>query len=182
MLNLTFLRSLNFTDLLSFGVLFGWSLIFAHPKKKKKKCESALDRSNVQWCYEMFSDGQEDVNDEENAGRPNKEENIDDVKKIALAKRRITFGEVAEDFFNLSITSEISQFRPKSSHRINVVKERPYGRNLLQRVMTSDETWALYLGGGRNQSSIIPKEPRPKKARQVLSIVKVLPTVFCGVW
>ncbi|KAG5329351.1 GVQW3 protein, partial [Acromyrmex charruanus] len=55
--------------------------------------------------YKMFSEGREDVNDEEHAGRPSTsttDENIDEVKKIALANRRITVREVAEDL-NMSI-------------------------------------------------------------------------------
>ena len=53
----------------------------------------------------MFSEGREDVNDEERAGRPSRsttDENIDEVKKIVLVNRRITVREVAEDL-NISI-------------------------------------------------------------------------------
>ncbi|KAG5320519.1 SETMR methyltransferase, partial [Acromyrmex heyeri] len=62
--------------------------------------EATLDRSNVYRWYKMFSEGREDVNDEERAGRPSTsttDENIDEVKKIVLANRRITVREVAED-------------------------------------------------------------------------------------
>ncbi|KAG5338923.1 MOS1T transposase, partial [Acromyrmex heyeri] len=55
--------------------------------------EATLDRSNVYRWYKMFSEGREDVNDEERAGRPSTsttDENIDEVKKIVLANRRIT--------------------------------------------------------------------------------------------
>ncbi|KAG5323528.1 MOS1T transposase, partial [Acromyrmex heyeri] len=50
--------------------------------------EATLDRSNVYRWYKMFSEGREDVNDEERAGRPSTsttDENIDEVKKIVLA-------------------------------------------------------------------------------------------------
>ena len=60
----------------------------------------------------MFSKGREDVNDEERAGRPNTsttDENIDEVKTIVLANRRITVREVAEDL-NISIGSCYSIF------------------------------------------------------------------------
>ncbi|XP_018377435.1 PREDICTED: putative uncharacterized protein FLJ37770 [Trachymyrmex cornetzi] len=69
--------------------------------------EATLDRSNVYRWYKMFSEGREDVNDEECAGRPSTsttDENIDEVKKIVLANRRITVREVAEDL-NISIGS-----------------------------------------------------------------------------
>ncbi|KYN42545.1 hypothetical protein ALC56_03004, partial [Trachymyrmex septentrionalis] len=52
--------------------------------------EATLDRSNVYRWYKMFSEGREDVNDEERAGRPSTsttDENIDEVKKIVLANR-----------------------------------------------------------------------------------------------
>ncbi|KAG5333234.1 SETMR methyltransferase, partial [Acromyrmex charruanus] len=69
--------------------------------------EATLDRSNVYRWYKMFSEGREDVNDEERAGHPSTsttDENIDEVKKIVLANRRITVREVAEDL-NISIGS-----------------------------------------------------------------------------
>ncbi|KAG5313395.1 MOS1T transposase, partial [Acromyrmex insinuator] len=50
--------------------------------------EATLDRSNVYRWYKMFSEGREDENDEERAGRPSTsttDENIDEVKKILLA-------------------------------------------------------------------------------------------------
>ncbi|XP_011068652.1 PREDICTED: putative uncharacterized protein FLJ37770 [Acromyrmex echinatior] len=69
--------------------------------------EATLDRSNVYRWYKMFSEGREDVNDEERAGRPSTsttDENIDEVKKIVLANHRITLREVVEDL-NISIGS-----------------------------------------------------------------------------
>ncbi|XP_011873819.1 PREDICTED: putative uncharacterized protein FLJ37770, partial [Vollenhovia emeryi] len=69
--------------------------------------EATLNQSNVYRWYKMFSEGREDVNDEERAGRPSTsitDENIDEVKKIVLANRRITVREVAEDL-NISIGS-----------------------------------------------------------------------------
>ncbi|VEN44849.1 unnamed protein product [Callosobruchus maculatus] len=69
--------------------------------------EATLDQSNVYRWYKMFSEGREDVNDEERAGRPSTpttDENIDKVMKIVLANRRITVREVAEDL-NISIGS-----------------------------------------------------------------------------
>ncbi|VEN56661.1 unnamed protein product [Callosobruchus maculatus] len=69
--------------------------------------KATLDQSNVYRWYKMFSEGREDVNDEERAGRPSTSttgENIDKVKKIVLANRRITAREVAEDL-NISIGS-----------------------------------------------------------------------------
>ena len=128
--------------------------------------EATLDRSNVYRWYKMFSEGREDVNDEERAGRPSTsttDENIDEVKKIVLTNRRITVREVAEDL-NISIgschsifTNDLgmrrvaAKFVPKllnfdqKQHRINIAKELLDSvrddSNLLQRVITGDESW-----------------------------------------
>ncbi|UYV66392.1 hypothetical protein LAZ67_4001526 [Cordylochernes scorpioides] len=168
--------------------------------------EATLDRSNVYRWYKMFSEGREDVNDEERAGRPNTsttDEKINKVEKMILANRRITVREVAEDL-NISIGSchsifindlgmrrVAAKFVPKlfncdqKQHRMNIanemldsVRDDP---NLLQRVITGDEAWVYgYDVETKAQSSQwkLPHEPRPKKARQVRSNVKVLLTVF----
>ncbi|UYV71440.1 hypothetical protein LAZ67_8003203 [Cordylochernes scorpioides] len=67
--------------------------------------EATLDRSNVYRWYTMFSEGREDVNDEERAGRPSTsrtDEKINVVEKMILANLRITVREVAENL-NISI-------------------------------------------------------------------------------
>ncbi|VEN60324.1 unnamed protein product [Callosobruchus maculatus] len=168
--------------------------------------EATLDQSNVYRWYKMFSEGREDVNDEERAGRPSTsttDENIDKVKKIVLANRRITVREVAEDL-NISIglchsilTNDLgmsrvpAKFVPKllnfdqKQHRVNIAQEMLDSvrddPNVLQRVITGDESWVYgYDVETKAQSSQwkLPHEPRPKKARQVRSNVKVLLTVF----
>ena len=59
---------------------------------------ATLERNNVDRWYKMFSEGREDVNDEERVGRPSTsttDENIDEVKKIVLVSCRMTVREVA---------------------------------------------------------------------------------------
>ncbi|UYV80608.1 hypothetical protein LAZ67_19000948 [Cordylochernes scorpioides] len=71
--------------------------------------EATLDRSNVYRWYKIFSEGREDVNDEERAGRLSTsitDEKINEVEKMILANRRITVREVAEDL-NISIGSGV---------------------------------------------------------------------------
>ncbi|UYV72891.1 hypothetical protein LAZ67_10001103 [Cordylochernes scorpioides] len=148
----------------------------------------------------------EDVNDEERARRPSTsttDEKINEVEKMILANRRITVREVAEDL-NISIGSchsifindlgmrrVAAKFIPKllncdqKQHHMNIanemldsVRDDP---NLLQRVITGDEAWVYgYDVETKAQSSQwkLLHEPRPKKARQVRSNVKVLLTVF----
>ncbi|UYV74347.1 hypothetical protein LAZ67_11003166 [Cordylochernes scorpioides] len=125
----------------------------------------------------MFSEGREDVNDEERAGRPSTsttDEKNNEVEKMILANRRITVREVAEDL-NISIGSCLSifindlgmrrvaaKFVPKllncdqKQHRMNIanemldsVRDDP---NLLQRVITGDEAGVVpheFLPQGR---------------------------------
>ncbi|UYV71503.1 hypothetical protein LAZ67_8003522 [Cordylochernes scorpioides] len=125
--------------------------------------EATLRRSNVYRWYNMFSEGREDVNDEERAGRPSTsttDEKINEVEKMILANRRITH--------RMNIANEM----------LDSVRDDP---NLLQRVITGDEAWVLgYDMETKAQSSQwkLPHEPRPKKARQIRSNVKVLLTVF----
>ncbi|UYV84416.1 hypothetical protein LAZ67_X002056 [Cordylochernes scorpioides] len=150
--------------------------------------------------------GREDVNDEERAGRPSTsttDEKINEVEKMILANRRITVREVAEDLYisigschsifinDLGMRWVAAKFVPKllncdqKQHRMNIanemldsVRDNP---NLLQRVITGDEAWVYgYDVETKVQSSQwkLPHEPRPKKACQVRSNVKVLLTVF----
>ncbi|UYV78297.1 hypothetical protein LAZ67_16000889 [Cordylochernes scorpioides] len=168
--------------------------------------EATLDRSNVYRLYKMFSEGRENVNDEEHAGclsTSTTGKKINEVEKMILANRRITVREVAEDL-NISIGSCHSifindlgmrrvavKFVPKllncdqKQHRMNIADEMLDSvcddPNLLQRVITGDEAWVYgYDMETKAQSSQwkLPHEPRPKKARQVWSNVKVLLTVF----
>ncbi|UYV64611.1 hypothetical protein LAZ67_3001306, partial [Cordylochernes scorpioides] len=126
--------------------------------------EATLDPSNVYRWYKMLSEGREEVNNEERAGRPSTsttDEKINEVEKLILANRRITVREVAEDL-NISIGSchsifindlgmrrVAAKFVPKllncdqKQHRMNIanemldsVRDDP---NLLQRVITGDE-------------------------------------------
>ena len=51
--------------------------------------EATLDQSNVYRWYKMFSEGREDVNNEERAGRPSTpttDENIDECRKWSIVE------------------------------------------------------------------------------------------------
>ena len=116
----------------------------------------------------MFSEDQKDVNYEERAGRTSTStthKNIDEVKKIELANRRITVREVAEDLnisiglcrsiftINLAMRRVAAKFAQKLLNStknsiilrlvrscwtlLDSVRKDP---NLLQRVITGDES------------------------------------------
>ncbi|UYV79906.1 hypothetical protein LAZ67_18001018 [Cordylochernes scorpioides] len=117
----------------------------------------------------MFSEGREDVNDEERAGRPSTsttDEKINEVEKRILTNRRITVREVAEDlnisigsfhsiFINdLGVKRVAAKFVPKllncdqKQHRMNIanemldsVRDDP---SSLQRVITGDEAGVVH--------------------------------------
>ncbi|XP_061382626.1 protein GVQW3-like [Danaus plexippus] len=62
--------------------------------------EATCDKSNIYRWYNVFSEGREDVNSKERAGRPSTSttnEKIDEVKKLLLANCRINLREIAED-------------------------------------------------------------------------------------
>ncbi|XP_076181878.1 protein GVQW3-like [Ptiloglossa arizonensis] len=127
--------------------------------------EATLDRSNVYRWYKMFSEGREDGNDKERAGRPSTsttDEKMNEVEKMILANRRITVREVSEDlnisigwchsiFINdLGMRRVAAKFVPKllncdqkqlrmniANEMLDSVRDDP---NLLQRVITGDES------------------------------------------
>jgi hypothetical protein len=89
--------------------------------------EATLDRSNVYHWFKIFSEGKENVNDEERAGHPSTsttDEKFDEVKKIRLTNRRITVRAVAKDI-NISIDSCHSIFTKNLGMRRVVVKFLP---------------------------------------------------------
>ncbi|KAG5344387.1 SETMR methyltransferase, partial [Acromyrmex heyeri] len=138
--------------------------------------EATLDRSNVYRWYKMFSEGREDVNDEERAGRPSTsttDENIDEVKKIVLANRRITVREVAEDL-NISIGSCHSIFTNDLGMRRVAAKFVPKLREFLAKNNT------LMMPQPPYSSDLAPcdfflfsKLKRPMKGRRYATIEEI---------
>ncbi|UYV64644.1 hypothetical protein LAZ67_3001471 [Cordylochernes scorpioides] len=82
----------------------------------------------------MYSEGREDVNDEERAGRPSTsttDETINEVEKMILVNRRITVREVAEDL-NISIGSCHSIF-------INDLGMRRFAAKFVPKLLNCDQ-------------------------------------------
>ena len=95
----------------------------------------------------MFSEGREDMNNAERAGRPSSsiaDENIDEVQKIVLVNRRITVREVAEDLHisigscHLIFTNDLAcHGSPRNSYKnFDLKQHRIFG----QKQHTSDAT------------------------------------------
>ncbi|UYV73311.1 hypothetical protein LAZ67_10002669 [Cordylochernes scorpioides] len=94
----------------------------------------------------MFSEGREDVNDKERAGRPSTsttDEKINEVEKMILANRRITVREVAEDL-NISIGSCHSIF-------INDLGMRRVAAKFVPKLLNCDCDVILKAVKGRKQ-------------------------------
>lgn len=168
--------------------------------------ESAMKKTSVYEWYKRFQDGRENVEDDERSGRPSTsttDENVEKVRAMVMNDRRITIREVADDvgisigschdiFANiLGMKRVAAKFVPKllnfeqKQQRMEVAQESLNEVNvdsdLLKRVITGDETWVYgYDVETKAQSSQWrhPGSPRPKKARQVRSNVKVMLTVF----
>ena len=157
-------------------------------------------KANVYRWYKMCSEGREDVNEGERAGRPS----ISTTEKKHWLSEENSFDqssnpirEVAEDL-NTSIGSCYSIFTnnlgmrrvaakfvskllnfDQKQHRINTAKELldSVRKDLLQRVITGDESW-IYGYDVKTNAQSSQWKLRPKKARQVRSNVKVLLKAF----
>ena len=106
-------------------------------------------------------------------------------KKISVGSCHTIFSDI------LGLKSVTAKFVPKllnfvqKARRMTITQEKLNDVNddpdLLQRVITGDESWVYgYDVGAKTQSSQWKhtESPRPKKARDVRSNVKVLLTVF----
>ena len=168
--------------------------------------ECSMNKSSVYKWYKRFQEGREDTEDDERPGRPSTsttDDNVETMKKMIMENRRITIREVADEvgisfgscqaIFTdvLGMKRVAAKFVPKllnfdqKQHRMNIAQELLNEVNddpeLIKRVITGDETWVYgYDIETKVQSSQwkLPEEPRPKKARQVRSNVKVMLTVF----
>ncbi|XP_068620627.1 histone-lysine N-methyltransferase SETMAR-like [Battus philenor] len=165
--------------------------------------EATLDKNNV---LQNVSRRPRRCERRKRAGHPSTstaDEKNDEVKKMVLANRRITVRGNAEDLnisigtcysilsdnlgmrrFAAKIVPKLLNFDQKQ-HRMNIANEMLESvrddPNLLQRVITGDESWVYgYDVETKAQSSQwkLPHEQRLKKALQVRSTVKVLLTVF----
>ncbi|KAJ4434289.1 hypothetical protein ANN_22841 [Periplaneta americana] len=90
---------------------------------------------------------------------------VERVRNLVMADRRLTMREIAEEVGDLLDTANTDP-------------------GFLNTVITGDESWVFgYDPGTKRQSSQWkhPESPRPKKARQVRSKIKVMLTVFFDV-
>jgi histone-lysine N-methyltransferase SETMAR len=168
--------------------------------------DAAVTRKTVYKWSERFRSGFESIDDEDRPGRPSTsctDENISRVKETTRSNRRLTIREKADDL-NISFGSDqhiltnvlnmnrvSAKFVPRiltpeqKEQRLSISLELrdlvTSDPNFFQNLITGDESWVYgYDPETKVQSSQCKtlNSPRPKKARQSKSSVKVMLIVF----
>lgn len=165
--------------------------------------DSTMSKTQAYEWYKEFKAGRIVVDDLPRSGRPSTsitDENIDKIKEIVLANRRVSIREIASDLgvsfgsvqnvmHNILAMRRVeARLVPRvlnllqKQHRIDVAKEMlSLGQNVIEGIITGDETWVYEYDIETNQRSSewrFSDESKPKKPRQSRSKIKVLLTVF----
>ena len=168
--------------------------------------------TRIKEWYNRFKDGSTSVDSKPRRGRPSTSRNdnvINQVRTFIMQDRRLTVRELADEVgvsigsvhtiltADLGLIRVSTKFVPKlltmeqKQLRLEIAQDMldcvKSDFNFLNTVITGDESWVYgYDPETKVQSSQWKhsSSPRPKKARQVRSNIKVLLTVFldsCGV-
>lgn len=178
----------------------------AHEMLKSVYGDNVVTLKTVYKWYERFKSGNESVEDEKRSGRPSTsktDENVQKVAKMVRSNRRLTIRELTEEL-NISygsvqsiLTDDLqmrrvsAKFVPRlltaeqKENRVSVcteLKDRlDADPDFMAKIITGDESWVYgYDPETKIQSSQwkTSGSPRPKKARQSKSNVKVMLMVF----
>ena len=168
--------------------------------------DNVVTLKTVYKWYERFKSGNESVKDEERSGRPSTsktDENVKKVAKIVRSNRRMTIRELTEEL-NISygsvqsiLTDDLQMRRVSAKFvprlltdeqkeiRVSVcteLKDRLHADpDFMAKIVNGDESWVYgYDPETKIQSSQwkTTNSPRPKKARQSKSNIKVMVIVF----
>ncbi|XP_011867391.1 PREDICTED: putative uncharacterized protein FLJ37770, partial [Vollenhovia emeryi] len=169
--------------------------------------EEEMGVTQIKEWFNRFKDGRTSAESEQRCGRPQTARsvaNVERVRNLVMADRRLTVREIAEEVGvskdsahailreDLNMNRVAAKFVPKLSPeqkdlRFDVAQDLLDTANtdgFLNTVITGDESWVYgYDPETKRQSSQWkhPDFPRPKKARQVRSKIKVMLTVFFDV-
>ena len=166
----------------------------------------AMGITQIKEWYNRFKQGQTSVESKPRSGRPStsrNEELIENVRQIVENDRRITINEITEEVGistgsvhtilteDLAMRRVSAKFVPKllveqqKQQRLDIAQDMLNCANsdsdFMKTIITGDETWVYgYDPETKFQSSQWKHQtsPRPKKARQVRSNVKVMLTCF----
>lgn len=171
--------------------------------------EDAMGVTQIKEWFNRFKDGRTSAESEQRCGRPQTARSaavVERVRNLVMADRRLTVREIAEEVGvskdsahailreDLNMNRVAAKFVPKllspeqKDLRFDVAQDLLDTANtdpgFLNTVITGDESWVYgYDPETKRQSSQWkhPDSPRPKKARQVRSKIKVMLTVFFDV-
>ncbi|KAJ4427867.1 hypothetical protein ANN_23871 [Periplaneta americana] len=175
----------------------------------QKLGEDAMGVTQIKEWFNRFKDGRTSAESEQRCGRPQTARSaavVERVRNLVMADRRLTVREIAEEVGvskdsahailcdDLNMNRVAAKFVPKllspeqKDLRRDVAQDPLDTANtdpgFLNTVITGDESWVYgYDPGTKRQSSQWkhPESPRPKKARQVRSKIKMMLTVFFDV-
>jgi len=168
--------------------------------------EDCLRRTQCYEWYQRFKSGRTSTEDDPKSGRPSSstgDDHIEKVRSVIHENHRLTIREVSEEVGicksschtilteKLKMHRVAAKFVPRllteeqKQNRVTVSQEllnrSNTDKNFLKNVITGDETWVYgYDVETKVQSSqwVGKSSPRPKKARQSHSNVKVMLIVF----
>lgn len=191
---------------LKFCIANGISCAEALKMLHKAYGESTLSKTRAYEWYSAFKSGRDVVEDLPRSGRPSTsstELNIAKVKEMVTENRRLSLRERAAE---ISVSHEsirtilndclgmkrvAARLVPKDLNFLQKLNRVRVAEDMLERVnsdptfikriVTGDETWVYEFDMQTSQQASewrLPTEPKPKKARQSRSKVKVMLTVF----
>lgn len=165
-----------------------------------------LSRARVFEWFKRFQDGREDVQDDSRPGRPSTSKTDDNIEKIGnliRSDRRLSIRAIAETVridkesvrqilhnnFNMQkvcakMVPKILTFEQLEARKnvctdtLNAIENDP---NLLERIITCDESWFFMYDPETKRQSMhwkSPSSPRAKKARMSKSKFKAMLIVF----
>ncbi|KAL4141749.1 hypothetical protein QTP88_004326 [Uroleucon formosanum] len=139
--------------------------------------DETMSRARVFEWFKRFKEGRTTVESDEREGRPSTSRNEEMIQKIRTAIRDMR--RVAAKFVPKLLSGEQKENRKQIATDLLECSESD--DFFFKSIITGDETWVYgYDPETKVQSSQwkTPDSPRPKKARQVRSQVKVMLTVF----
>ncbi|XP_054720515.1 protein GVQW3-like [Uloborus diversus] len=171
--------------------------------------EDAMGVTQIKEWFNRFKNGRTSEESDERSGRPQTARSaavVERVRNLVMTDRRLTVREIAQEVGvskdsayailrdDLNMHRVAAKFEPKllspeqKDLRLEVAQDLLNTANadpgFLNTVITGDESWVYgYDPETKRQSSQWKhlESPRPKKARQVRSKIKVLLTVFFDV-
>ncbi|KAJ4445099.1 hypothetical protein ANN_06898 [Periplaneta americana] len=152
--------------------------------------EDAMDVTQIKEWFNRFKDGRTSAESEQHCGRPQTARSaavVERVRNLVMADRRLAVREIAEEVGvskdsahailrdDLNMNRVAAKFVPK----LLFLEQKDLRRDVAQDLVDTANTDPGFLNTSSQWKH--PESPRPKKARQVRSKIKVMLTVFFDV-